>query len=97
MLDATTDLAGMLKDSELLATKLYLGGSWVNGTDTAFDVSNPARGDVIATVENAGRAQIADAIDQGYIAQKDWAARTPRQRFGAAGEHRCTVAARSTR
>ena len=80
MLDAATDLSRLLNDPDLLATKLYLGGDWVAGADEDFDVTNPARGDVVASVANASRAQIADAIDQAYVAQKSWAAKTAKER-----------------
>ena len=49
MLDEMTNLAGLLKDPDLLATKGYLAGDWVDGASgDTFDVTNPARGDVIA-------------------------------------------------
>ena len=41
-----------------------------------------ARGDVIAEVADVDRAQIAAAIDVAYTAQKDWAARTAKEREG---------------
>jgi hypothetical protein len=56
MLDTTTDLRSLLKDPELLATKAYVAGEWVDATDGAtFEVTNPARGDVIAKVASLGR------------------------------------------
>jgi succinate-semialdehyde dehydrogenase / glutarate-semialdehyde dehydrogenase len=81
MLDTTTDLRALLKDPELLATKAYLAGDWVDAADGAtFEVTNPARGDVIATVASLGRAQAADAIARAAEAQKAWAARTAKDR-----------------
>ena len=80
MLDATTDLKSLLKDPELLETRAYVGGQWVEGDDGTFAVTNPARGDVIAEVANLSRAQVADAIDQAYDAQKEWAAMTAKER-----------------
>ena len=81
MLDEMTNLAGLLKDPDLLATKGYLAGNWVDGTtgDT-FDVTNPARGDVIAQVADFSRAQAAEAIAAAQAAQKEWAARTGKER-----------------
>jgi len=77
MLDTTTDLRSLLKDPELLATKAYVAGEWVDATDGAtFDVTNPARGDVIAKVASLGRAQTAEAIAKAAVAQKAWAKRT---------------------
>jgi succinate-semialdehyde dehydrogenase/glutarate-semialdehyde dehydrogenase len=45
-----------------------------------FEVSNPARGDVIARVPDLRRAEIARAIDAAHAAQKPWAAKTGKER-----------------
>jgi succinate-semialdehyde dehydrogenase/glutarate-semialdehyde dehydrogenase len=83
MLDTTTDLRALLKDPELLATKAYVAGEWVDATDGAsFEVTNPARGDVIARVASLGRAQTAEAIAKAAEAQKAWAKRTAKDRAG---------------
>ena len=79
MLDSTTDLRSLLNDPELLETRAYLAGDWVDGSDS-FEVTNPARGDVIATVSSLNRAEVADAIAKAKTAQKDWAARTAKDR-----------------
>ena len=53
MLDSVTDLRSLLKDPSLLATKAYVAGEWIDADDgTSFEVTNPARGDVIARVPN---------------------------------------------
>jgi succinate-semialdehyde dehydrogenase/glutarate-semialdehyde dehydrogenase len=81
MLDTTTDLRSLLKDPELLVTQAYVAGEWVDATDGAnFEVTNPARGDVIATVASLGRAQTAEAIAKAAEAQKAWAKRTAKDR-----------------
>jgi len=81
MLDTTTDLKGLLNDASLLETRAYLAGEWSGGAGgRTFDVTNPARGDVIASVANADRAQVAAAIAVSKVAQKDWAARTAKER-----------------
>ncbi len=81
MLDSTTNLADLLKDPELLATKGYLGGDWTDaGSGETFDVINPARGDVVASVADYDREDTAKAIDLAYKAQKDWAKRTGKDR-----------------
>jgi succinate-semialdehyde dehydrogenase/glutarate-semialdehyde dehydrogenase len=83
MLDTITDLKALLKDPDLLATKAYLAGEWVGADSGAtFDVLNPARGDVIASVPDLGRAETARAIAAAEAAQKDWAALTGKQRAG---------------
>ncbi|MCA0870828.1 NAD-dependent succinate-semialdehyde dehydrogenase [Seohaeicola saemankumensis] len=81
MLDATTDLKSLLKDPSLLETRAYIGGQWVDGDGGGtFDVTNPARGDVIAQVADLSRAQVAGAIAQAETAQKDWAKWTGKER-----------------
>jgi succinate-semialdehyde dehydrogenase/glutarate-semialdehyde dehydrogenase len=82
MTDAKTDLKSLLKDPSLLETRAYIGGQWVNGDDGTFDVTNPARGDVIAQVANLSRAQVAGAIAQAEKAQKEWASWTGKERAG---------------
>ncbi len=80
MLDTTTDLRGLLKDPSLLETRAYINGTWVEGDNGTFDVTNPARGDVIAEVADLTRAQVAEAIAAAQKAQKDWAKWTGKER-----------------
>lgn len=80
MLDTTTNLKSLLKDPGLLETRAYVGGAWIEGENGTFDVTNPARGDVIARVADLSRAQVADAIAHAETAQKEWAARTGKER-----------------
>jgi succinate-semialdehyde dehydrogenase/glutarate-semialdehyde dehydrogenase len=76
-----TNLKNLLKDPSLLVTQGYLAGEWVDGEDGAtFDVTNPARGDVIAQVADLSRAQTAQAIAAAETAQKEWAAKTAKER-----------------
>ncbi len=79
MLDQTTNLASLLKDPSLLETRAYVNGAWIEG-DSTFDVTNPARGDVIAQVTDLDRAAVARAIDAAYAAQKDWAQWTGKEK-----------------
>ena len=81
MLDDKTDLKSILKDPSLLVTKAFVAGEWVDADDgTTFDITNPARGDVICSVPDLGRAETARAIEAARIAMKDWAARTGKER-----------------
>ena len=80
MLDTTTNLQSLLNDPGLLATRAYVGGAWIDGDQGNFDVTNPARGDVIAQVADLSRAQVAGAIAQAVAAQKEWAAMTGKER-----------------
>ncbi len=78
---ARTDLAAMLTDPALLASDAYLAGIWTAADDGAtFDVTNPARGDVIAQVADLGRPEVARAIALAEGAQRAWAARTAKDR-----------------
>lgn len=80
MLDAT-DLKSKLSDPTLLCTKAYVDGEWVDAADGAtFDVSNPARGDVICTVPDMTEAETSRAIDAAYSSQKAWSKRTGKDR-----------------
>jgi len=80
MLD-TTDLKSLLKDPSLLPTQCYINGEWVDAKDGAtFTVSNPARGDIIATIPDMGAAEAKAAIEAAEIAQKDYAKWTGKER-----------------
>lgn len=80
MLDATTDLKSLLKDPTLLETRAYINGEWVLGENGTFDVTNPARGDVVASVADVTRPQVSGAIAVAEKAQKEWAAWTGKER-----------------
>ncbi len=79
MLDQVTDLKSRLSDPGLLEPRGYVNGAFVEGA-TRFDVTNPARGDVIAQVADLDRAAIAAAIDAAHAAQPGWAALTAKER-----------------
>ncbi|KAB7613869.1 NAD-dependent succinate-semialdehyde dehydrogenase [Amylibacter sp. SFDW26] len=80
MLD-TTDLQSLLKDPSLLPTQAYINGEWVDAKDGAtFQVINPARGDVIATIPDMSVADAAAAIDAAEAAQKEYATWSGKER-----------------
>ncbi len=80
MLD-TTNILSLLADPSLLATRCLVAGEWIDADDGgAFEVTNPSRGDVIATVPDLGLAETRRAIDACAAAQKEWAARTGKER-----------------
>ncbi|MBN9886184.1 NAD-dependent succinate-semialdehyde dehydrogenase [Salipiger abyssi] len=84
MLDHTaTNLATLLDDPSLLKTQGYVNGAWIDGDTGTFEVTNPARGDVIAEVADLSRAQVGAAIDAAYAAQKEWASWTGKERAQA--------------
>ncbi|KJZ20731.1 NAD-dependent succinate-semialdehyde dehydrogenase [Loktanella sp. S4079] len=75
MLDETTNLKSMLARPDLLCEAAYLSGEWVAAAGRAsFDVTNPARGDVIAQVPDLTREEVRVAIATAEQAQKSWAA-----------------------
>ncbi|SOB92860.1 succinate semialdehyde dehydrogenase [Rhodobacter sp. JA431] len=81
MPDTATELKTLLKDPSLLCTKALVAGDWVDADDGAtFEVTNPARGDVICSVPDLSRAETARAIEAARVAMKDWAARTGKER-----------------
>ena len=80
MLDQT-NLADLLSDPSLLLDKAYVAGEWLDADNGAtFDVLNPARGDVLVSLPDMGRAETARAIDAAHAAQKEWAAKTGKER-----------------
>ncbi len=83
MRDSVTDLKSLLNDPELLQTQAYVAGDWADADDGAtFEVTNPARGDVIANVADLSRAEVARAINAAEAARHLWAARTAKDRAG---------------
>ncbi|WP_322893984.1 MULTISPECIES: NAD-dependent succinate-semialdehyde dehydrogenase [unclassified Yoonia] len=81
MLDETTNLKSMLDRPDLLCDAAFVGGTWVQAkSGKTFDVTNPARGDVIAQIPDLSRAEVAQAIDAAQKAQKPWAALPAKER-----------------
>ena len=81
MLDTATDLRSILKDPSLLVEQAYIAGEWVNAADgKTFEVTNPARGDVIARVADMTREDARRAIEAADMARHEWAARTGKER-----------------
>jgi succinate-semialdehyde dehydrogenase/glutarate-semialdehyde dehydrogenase len=55
--------------------QLLIGGEWVeSGSGTRFDVTNPASGEVVGSVPNAGDADVRRAIDAAADALEGWRA-----------------------
>ncbi len=81
MLDETTNLKSMLTRPDLLCEAAFLSGDWVQAQNgNTFDVTNPARGDVIAKIPDLSREEVATAITAAEMAQKPWAARPAKER-----------------
>lgn len=77
-----TRLADRLSRPDLLISEAFIGGQWCAAADgdAVFDVTDPATGDVIATLPDLGVEATRAAIDAAYVAQKDWAAQTGKER-----------------
>ena len=52
--------------------RMLIGGDWVESDGGAFDVTNPATGDTIATVPNATVEDVRRAIDAAADAFTEW-------------------------
>ncbi len=62
-----------LKDPALLHHQGYINGQWVDADDgSTFDVSNPANGEIIASVARLGAAETARAIAAADSAMQTW-------------------------
>ncbi|MDR5886105.1 NAD-dependent succinate-semialdehyde dehydrogenase [Vreelandella janggokensis] len=70
-----------LKDPGLLKTQAYIDGQWVDGKQsTHFEVINPATGEVVAQVANAGADDARMAIEAAHRALPAWRAKTAKER-----------------
>jgi succinate-semialdehyde dehydrogenase/glutarate-semialdehyde dehydrogenase len=70
-----------LADPGLLIEKAYINGQWCDANDGArFDVTNPATGDVIASVPDMGADETRAAIEAADAAWPEWRARTAKER-----------------
>ena len=70
-----------LQDPTLLRTQAYVDGEWIDADSGAtFDVTDPATGEVVASVADLGVDETRRAVDLAEVAQKAWAARTAKDR-----------------
>ncbi|KQU03796.1 NAD-dependent succinate-semialdehyde dehydrogenase [Rhodococcus sp. Leaf7] len=73
-----TDRAALLAS---IPTGLWIDGAFVDAADGGtFAVHDPATGDVLAHVADAGEKDALRALDSAAAAQDDWAATAPRTR-----------------
>lgn len=73
-----TDSAALLAS---VPTGLWIGGEFVDAADGAtFAVHDPATGDVLARVADAGEKDALRALDSAVAVQDEWAATPPRAR-----------------
>jgi succinate-semialdehyde dehydrogenase / glutarate-semialdehyde dehydrogenase len=70
-----------LKDTDLLRTRAYINGSWVEAERREVSrVVNPATGEPLATVPHMGVGETPGAIDAAPPPLPAWAARTAKER-----------------
>lgn len=70
------DIAALkLKDTKLFRQQVYINGQWVNADNgKTIDVDNPATGEIIGTIPNAGAAETKRAIEAAHAALRVWQA-----------------------
>ena len=70
-----------LRDPDLLHTKAFIGGKWLDASSGAtHSVANPATREPIGTVPDMGAAETRRAIEAAASAFPSWAAHTARER-----------------
>jgi succinate-semialdehyde dehydrogenase / glutarate-semialdehyde dehydrogenase len=70
-----------LKDPELLRQQAFIAGQWCNADDgSAFEVRNPATGEVVGRVPNMGAAETRRAIEAADAARGAWRGKTAKER-----------------
>ncbi|MFT5294359.1 MAG: succinate-semialdehyde dehydrogenase/glutarate-semialdehyde dehydrogenase [Colwellia sp.] len=68
-----------IKDTQLLKNFSYINGSW-HTSETTLDVTNPATGDLIVSVSNAGVTETELAVKSAKSALKMWSAKSANER-----------------
>ncbi len=69
-----------LKDPSLLKTQNFIDGKWVDGSAGTIDVTNPANGEVVATIANGGADDATRAVEAAAKAFKAWSRMPAKQR-----------------
>ncbi|ESY15351.1 NAD-dependent succinate-semialdehyde dehydrogenase [Mesorhizobium sp. LNJC394B00] len=71
-----------LKDKSLVTDKALVGTRWMaaGSKGLTFEVTNPSTGEVLATLPDLGEVEVRLAIDAAYVAQKNWAKKTGKER-----------------
>lgn len=80
-MNKVNDLKSMLSDPTLLVQQAYINGVWTDSdSGDKFKVLNPSTLEEIASVPDMGIEETRRAIDAAYIAQKNWAKKTGKER-----------------
>lgn len=67
--------------SRMAEQQLYINGGYTSATSgRTFETINPATGEVLATVQAAGREDVDRAVESAQRGQKIWAAMTAMER-----------------
>ncbi len=83
MATALKDARIHLSDPKLFREQNYIDGSWVDADSRkTIDITDPASGEVIGTVPNAGAAETRRAIEAAEKALPAWRAKTAKERAG---------------
>ncbi|MFC6634925.1 NAD-dependent succinate-semialdehyde dehydrogenase [Microbulbifer taiwanensis] len=70
-----------LKNTSLLRTQSYVDGKWIDAdSGETFDVTNPATGEVVASIANLGAAETRRAIEAANRAWPAWRDATVKER-----------------
>ena len=71
-----------LNDPSLLVEAALVGADWIGAddADTATTILNPATGEPVGRVPDLGAEDTQKAIEAARLAQKDWAAKTAKER-----------------
>ncbi|MCA8031000.1 NAD-dependent succinate-semialdehyde dehydrogenase [Burkholderia cepacia] len=70
-----------LRDRDLLKTQCYVNGEWVSAhTGETLEVTNPATGELIATVPRMSQRETRAAVDAANNAWSKWRSRTAKER-----------------
>lgn len=78
---SSTELKENLESESLLRSQSYIDGSWVDASSgKTFAVFNPANAEELGHVPDMNEKDTHDAIEAAFKAQKDWAAKTAKER-----------------
>ena len=70
-----------LQDASLFRQQAYVDGHWCEADHGArYEIRNPANDELLGSVPNMGAAETRRAIEAAAAAQKDWRARTAKER-----------------
>ncbi|WP_316836518.1 NAD-dependent succinate-semialdehyde dehydrogenase [Pedobacter nutrimenti] len=64
---------------QLIFTRSYLNGGW-KGNEETFDVLNPADGSILASVSNANKEDVEQAINSAHLAFRTWSKSSAKER-----------------